>query len=100
MTGKTKKIIGVDIFIPMDLKKRIFSKSKSSKIKLLNGDSTSAKVFNKIKKLIGNYKNILIHLDSNHTKEHVLKFLSTVTFKKLRKFKNWLFKISNFFSDE
>ena len=69
----TKKIIGVDIFIPDDLKKRIFSKSRSKKIKLLNADSTSKITFNKIKKLCGQYKNILIHLDSNHTKNHVLK---------------------------
>ena len=27
--SKTKKIIGVDIFIPEDLKRRLFSKSKS-----------------------------------------------------------------------
>lgn len=69
----TKKIIGVDIFIPDDLKKRIFSKSKSKKIKLLTADSTDKITFNKIKKLCGKYKNILIHLDSNHTKDHVLK---------------------------
>ena len=69
----TKKIIGVDIFIPDDLKKRIFSKSKSKKIKLLTADSTSKITFNKIKKLCGQYKNILIHLDSDHTKNHVLK---------------------------
>ena len=43
------------------------------KIKLLTADSTDKITFNKIKKLCGKYKNILIHLDSNHTKDHVLK---------------------------
>lgn len=86
--AKIKKIIGVDIFIPSDLKKRIFSKSQSLKIKLLNSNSTSAKTFNKIKKLIGNYKNILIHLDSNHTKEHVLKELNI--YSKLLKKNNYI----------
>lgn len=71
-----KKIIGVDIFIPKDLKKRIFSKSKSKKIKLLNEDSTSIHTLNKIKKICGKYNSILIHLDSNHTKNHVLKELN------------------------
>ena len=70
---KTKKIIGVDIFIPKDLKKRIFSKSKSKKIKLIKADSTSYDTFKKIKKMCGKYKNILIHLDSDHTKKTVLK---------------------------
>ncbi len=73
--SNTKKIIGVDTYIPNDLKKRIFSKSKTNKIKLLTGDSTSLNTFNKIKKISGKYKNILIHLDSNHTKNHVLKEL-------------------------
>lgn len=72
----TKKIIGIDIFIPQDLKKRIFAKKKTNKIKLITGDSTSHTIFKKIKKLCGKYKNILIHLDSDHTKNHVLKELN------------------------
>ena len=71
----TKKIIGIDIFIPEDLKKRIFAKKKTNKIKLISGDSTSETIFKKIKKMCGSYKNILIHLDSDHTKNHVLKEL-------------------------
>ncbi len=71
----TKKIIGIDIYIPHDLKKRIRSKSKSKKIRLIKADSTSNDTFAKIKKMCGKYKNILIHLDSHHTKKHVLKEL-------------------------
>jgi len=85
---KTKKIIGVDIFIPDDLKKRIFLKKKTNKIKLIIGDSTSESIFKKIKKLCGNYKNILIHLDSDHTKNHVLKELKL--YSKLLKKNNYL----------
>lgn len=83
-----KKIIGVDIFIPDDLKKRIFSKSKSNKIKLITADSTDIKTFQKIKKLCGKYKNILIHLDSDHTKNHVLKEINL--YSKLLKKNNYL----------
>ena len=72
----TKKIIGIDLFIPEDLKKRIFVKKKTNKIKLITGDSTSESIFNKVKKMCGKYKSILIHLDSNHTKSHVLKELN------------------------
>lgn len=84
----TKKIIGVDIFIPKDLKKRIFSKSKSKKIQLIKADSTSKLTFNKIKKICGNYKNILIHLDSDHTKETVFKEINL--YSKLMKKNNYL----------
>tara|TARA_B100000029_G_C17503595_1_gene933598 strand:+ start:596 stop:1336 length:741 start_codon:yes stop_codon:yes gene_type:complete len=83
-----KKIIGIDIFIPNDLKKRIFSKSKSKKIKLIAADSTNLKTFEKIKKLCGKYKNILIHLDSDHTKDHVLKEINL--YSKLLKKNNYL----------
>ena len=85
---KTKKIIGVDIYIPDDLKKRISSKSNSKKIKLLTADSTSIETLKKIKKLCGKYKNILIHLDSNHTKDHVLSELKL--YSKLLKKNNYL----------
>ena len=85
---KTKKIIGIDTFIPNDLKKRIFSKKKLNKIKLINGDSTSDSIFKKVKKMCGNYKNILIHLDSNHTKDHVLKEINL--YSKLIKKNNYL----------
>tara|TARA_B100001121_G_C18571660_1_gene565304 strand:+ start:189 stop:929 length:741 start_codon:yes stop_codon:yes gene_type:complete len=84
----TKKIIGVDIFIPNDLKKRIFSKSKSRKIKLIIADSTKESTLKKIREIIGNYKNILIHLDSNHTKNHVLKEIKL--YSKLLKKNNYI----------
>lgn len=83
-----KKIIGIDVFIPNDLKKRIFSKSKSKKIKLIAADSTNLKTFEKIKNLCGKYKNILIHLDSDHTKDHVLKEINL--YSKLLKKNNYL----------
>jgi len=71
-----KKIIGIDIYIPKNLKDSILGKAKSKNIYLYEEDSTSFKLFKKIKKKIQNNKRILIHLDSNHTKEHVLKELN------------------------
>jgi cephalosporin hydroxylase len=70
-----KKIIGVDIFIPLDLEKRISIK-KSSKISLLRGDTCSKKTIACINKISKKYKSFLIHLDSDHTEEHVLKELN------------------------
>ena len=86
--AKIKKIIGVDIFMPKDLKKRIFSKTKKNHITLLELDSTLVSTFVKIKKIIGKYKNILIHLDSNHTHDHVLKEL--ILYSKLCKKNNYI----------
>lgn len=72
-----KKVIGIDIFIPEDLKKRLNSKKKlKNKICYVNGDSTSSEVFEKIKKLIKNSKKVMVILDSNHTHDHVLNELN------------------------
>jgi cephalosporin hydroxylase len=72
-----KKIIGVDIYIPSHVKKKILSKRKLSKrIKLIEGSSVDEKIFNKIKKIIGNSKKVLLILDSDHTHNHVLKELN------------------------
>jgi cephalosporin hydroxylase len=69
------KIIGVDIYIPSSAKKRILSKGKISKrIILFKGSSLSKILQNKIYNMSKN-KKIIIILDSNHTKEHVLKEL-------------------------
>lgn len=70
-----KKIIGVDIFIPADLEKRIALK-KSSKVNLIRGDTCSSETIQSIKKISKQYKSFLIHLDSDHTEEHVLKELN------------------------
>ena len=71
-----KKIIGIDIYIPDKLKKRIIKKAKNNNIYLYEEDSTNMKFFEKLKAKIKNNKGILIHLDSNHTKKHVLNELN------------------------
>ena len=70
-----KKVLGIDIFIPKSLKLRL-NKKISNKIQLINGSSLDEKIFEKIKKIRNKYKKCLIHLDSNHTEDHVLKELS------------------------
>lgn len=71
-----KKIIGIDLFIPRDLKKRINLKSnKSKKIILIEGSSLDHNILSKIRKITKKYKNFFIHLDSDHTSEHVFKEL-------------------------
>ena len=69
-----KKIIGIDIFIPSDLKRRLYKKCKN--LVLFEEDSLSEALQKKLKKMTKNYKDFYVHLDSNHTHEHVLKELN------------------------
>ena len=70
------QIIGIDIFIPDDLKGRIFSHSVSKRIKLIQSSSIEDDSFQEISGMIGKNKNTMVHLDSDHTDEHVFKELS------------------------
>ncbi len=71
-----KKAIGIDIFIPPDLRKRLMNKGKiSKKISLIQGESTHKSTISKLKKIIGNSKKNLIILDSYHAHQHVLEEL-------------------------
>ncbi|MDD5065980.1 MAG: CmcI family methyltransferase [bacterium] len=71
-----KKIIGVDIFIPEDLRKRIFSHGAISKrITLITGSSLEETTVKRIRSIIGKSKKVMVVLDSNHTHEHVLREL-------------------------
>jgi cephalosporin hydroxylase len=70
-----KKIIGIDIFIPKNLKKRL-KRRCDNKLLLIENDSTDEVLIDKLKKMLKKYKNFYIHLDSNHTYEHVLKELN------------------------
>ena len=71
-----KNVIGVDVYIPDDLKTRLASHGKiSKKIILINGSSTNEGTVAKIKSILEGSRKILIILDSLHTHKHVLKEL-------------------------
>jgi len=71
-----EKVIGVDIYIPDDLRERINQHGKlSERIEWINGSSVAANTVSKIKEIIGDSREVMILLDSNHTHEHVLKEL-------------------------
>jgi cephalosporin hydroxylase len=74
--GGGKKIIGIDTFVPDDLKERIASHGKLSEmIEWIVGSSVEYNTIDKIKKIVGNSRNVMIILDSYHTHDHVLKEL-------------------------
>jgi cephalosporin hydroxylase len=71
-----KKVIGIDIFMPPDLRQRLSSHGKlSERLELIEGSSTSADTLNKVKMLLGGSRKALVILDSFHTHEHVLNEL-------------------------
>ena len=72
-----KKIIGVDIFVPEDLKERIGSHGKiSERIKWIVGSSIAETTFIEVKSIVGDSRNVLVILDSSHSQDHVLDELS------------------------
>jgi cephalosporin hydroxylase len=71
-----KKVIGVDIYMPDDLRERLNSHGTlSDRIVLLNGSSVEEDTVNRIKTMIGNSRKVMVILDSFHTHDHVLKEL-------------------------
>ena len=70
------KVIGIDTFIPDDLKMRLTSHKVSEHIELINDSSIEKRTIQKVKSLLGSCKEVLIHLDSNHSHKHVLQELN------------------------
>jgi cephalosporin hydroxylase len=69
-------IIGIDIYIPNDLIKRIKShKSLAERIHLINESSVEEDTFKKVKAIVGSCRDVMVVLDSFHTQEHVLREL-------------------------
>lgn len=69
-------IVGIDIYIPDDLKERIMSHGKlSDRIKLIAGSSIDMETVEKVKSIIDNSREVMVILDSSHTQEHVLNEL-------------------------
>ena len=70
------KVIGIDIFIPSNLRKRLNDHNKLlNNLSLIKGSSLDQNVINKLKKLVKD-KNNLVILDSHHTHKHVLDELN------------------------
>ena len=68
-----KKIIGIDIYIPPDLRRRISRFGKLSKrIQFIEGSSIDPAIVARVRRLIGRSKRVLVHLDSHHSHDHVL----------------------------
>ncbi len=71
-----RKVIGVDIDIREHNYNAIKKHPLQNKIEMVEGSSIDLTIFNKVKDLAENYKNILVCLDSNHTHKHVTQELN------------------------
>lgn len=68
-----ERVIGVDVYIPHDLKARLSSHGRVSElITLINASSVEAETAAKVQAIIGDTRDVLLILDSNHTHAHVL----------------------------
>lgn len=69
-------LIGKGKVITIDVRKTK-KRPNHKRITYLIGSSISRKIIAKIKKLIKNYKKVMVILDSDHNKEHVLEEMKT-----------------------
>ena len=75
LLGGTGRVLGIDVDIRPHNYEAIITHAMYNRIILLEGDSTSEKIFEKVCDIAKQYKTILAFLDSNHTHQHVLKEL-------------------------
>lgn len=70
-----RRVIGVEIDLKLHNKKAIRKHPLSESIDLIEGSSVDKDVFNVVKFRAEKYKRVLVFLDSNHSKNHVLQEL-------------------------
>jgi cephalosporin hydroxylase len=68
-----KKVIGVDIYIPEDLRQRVKDKMpKEDSIELIEKSSVEQETYDMVRNKIEDSAQSMVILDSNHTHDHVL----------------------------
>jgi cephalosporin hydroxylase len=70
------RVIGVDIEIRPHNRKAIESHELSSYITLIEGSSVAASTVDQVKALVNPGERVMVILDSNHTREHVMQELA------------------------
>ena len=69
------RIVGVDIEIRPHNREAIEAHEMFDRINLIEGDSAAPEIVTQVDELVGDAETVLVILDSNHTKGHVLKEL-------------------------
>lgn len=69
-------VIGIDTFVPDDLRQRLESHEKLWKrMTLIQGSSIDEDILEQLRQILGDCREVLVVLDSFHTHEHVLREL-------------------------
>lgn len=76
LIGDQGFVLGLDIDIRKHNKDLIEAHPMAKRIQMIEGDSTSLEIANKVYEIAKDKKRILVCLDSNHTHEHVMKELN------------------------
>lgn len=69
------RVIGVDIEVRPENRRALEEHRLSDLITLIEGDSTSVGVVDQVRRLVGDGSKVIVFLDSNHEKQHVLREL-------------------------
>lgn len=71
-----ERIIGIDTYVPEDLRKRIGAFGRlSDRITWIRGSSVAPETIDRVRSIVGTSREVLVVLDSDHTHEHVLREL-------------------------
>jgi cephalosporin hydroxylase len=76
LIGGDGMVLGLDIDIRKHNRELIEAHPMIKRIQMIEGDSTSSEIAEKVYEIAKNKKRIIICLDSNHTHDHVLKELN------------------------
>lgn len=69
------RVIGVDIKIPDSVRQAVAANRLAPRITLIEGDSAAPEIVAKVRALVGDAGPVMVILDSNHSKAHVLREL-------------------------
>lgn len=72
ISSSKRKVIGIDIDIRAHNRAAIETHAFAPMIDLVQGSSIDARIVDQVRGKIGDAKNVMVFLDSNHTHEHVL----------------------------
>jgi len=75
LLGGDRFVIGIDVDIRRHNRERLEQHPLASRLRLVEGSSTSSEVVAQVRELIGPARKVMVFLDSNHTHDHVLKEL-------------------------
>ncbi|PKK89728.1 MAG: cephalosporin hydroxylase [Candidatus Wallbacteria bacterium HGW-Wallbacteria-1] len=68
----SRKVLGIDIDIREHNRLAIQAHPMASRIEMIQGSSIASETIAQVREFVGNYKNVLVCLDSMHTHNHVL----------------------------